>query len=163
MSDAWLESFEARRAERAHHAETVTVDGVTLTLRPGVAPQVAVRYYDAKRRLIVHTALAQEAAAKGTSAPEIPDDLQDAALLDLFDETMRACITDDSLPALAELRAADRPNPLGWVDLWDLAEYLLARVSGVPTGRPADSSNGSAAATGSSTDGSPSPARTRKR
>lgn len=163
MSDPWLESFNARRAERQQHTQTVTIDGHTLTVRAAVAPQVAVRYWDAKHRLIIHQLQRRQAEERAAAPPELPDDLTDSALLDLLEDTLRGALTPGSLPALAELRDAARENPLNWEDVFDLAEHLLGLASApVPTERPAASSNGSAAATDSSPDGSSSPGTPRK-
>lgn len=142
MSDPWLEQFEARIAGREQEHETLTLLGVELRLKPSVAPQVAIRYLSAKRRL-TEFYLAREAAVKAKKKePEHPADLYDEPLLDLFEATARACITADSLPAWQELRSPDRDVPLGWRDVMELCEYLVARAAFHPTDGPSASSDG---------------------
>ncbi len=142
LSDPWLEQFEARIAEREKQHDTVTLLGVELALKPSVAPQVAIRYLDAKRRLTIFY-LEREAARKAKKKePEQPADLYDIPLLDLLEDTARACITSDSLPAWQELRSPDRDVPLAWQDVMELCEYLIARATTHPTEGPSASSDG---------------------
>lgn len=157
LTDAWLEQFEARIREREQQEqETVTVLGVALKVKPSVAPQVAVRYLSAKVRLTTYY-LEREAALKAKKKePPYPADLQDEALLDLFEATARACITADSLPAWQELRSPDRDVPLSWRDVMELCEYLIGRATHHPTGGPSASSDGHSSNGASSKDASSS-------
>jgi hypothetical protein len=142
LTDPWLEQFEARIREREQQHDTVTLLGVDLKLKPSVAPQVAVRYLSAKRRL-TQFYLEREAAAKAKKKePEHPADLYDEPLLDLFEQTARACITAESLPAWQDLRSPDRDTPLDWRDVMELCEYLISRAAYHPTDGPSGSSDG---------------------
>lgn len=160
--DPWLEQLLARRKERETAARTVELLGEILILKPAVAPQVAMRYYDAKLRLIVYYAEAEKLRAEGQDVQLPAADLQDAALIDLFDDTMRSCLAEESLEAWGRLRDPNRPDPLNWEDLFSLCEGILATASGVPTGGPTDSSDGPPKNGRSSKAGSPSRAATRK-
>lgn len=162
MSDQWLERFEERIAERADTGETLTIIGEKITLKPAIAPQVAIRYYDAKLRLIDYYLAREKAEAADEPVPELAVDLQDEALLALVEETARACIAPDSLAAWEQLRSPDRANPLAWRDVMSLCEHLLNKASGVPTEGPTDSSDGPKSTSTSSTDASPSPEPTQK-
>ena len=160
--DPWLEQFNARRAQRETAARTVELLGEQLTLKPAIAPQVAIRYYDAKRRLILYYAEAEQLRTQGKDVPEPPEDLQDPALLDLFDETMRACVSSDGLEAWGRIRDPGRDDPLNWEDFFSLIEGVLATASATPTERPTVSSAGPPKTGRSSKAGSSSAAATRK-
>lgn len=140
--DPWLEQFEARIAEREQTDRSFTILGVTLTVKPAVAPQVATTYFDAKARLLAYYVARDEARQTDAPIPDLPDDLTDTAIIDRFEQTARACLDAKSIPAWQELRAADRPNPLDWNDLFGLCEYLIARASNHPTDGPSGSSDG---------------------
>lgn len=140
--DPWLEQFEQRIKERETQHETVTVLGTELRLKPSLAPQVAIRYLAAKRRLTVFY-LEREAAVKAKKPPPgHPPDLLDEALLEMFEDTARACLTADSIPGWTELRSPDRDVPLSWQDVMELCEYLVARAAYHPTDGPSGSSDG---------------------
>lgn len=162
MTDQWLERFEQRIADRAATRETLVVLGETLVLKPTIAPQVALRYYDAKIRLIQYYVDREKAQAAGKPVPELAADLHDTVLLELVEETARACIDPESVPAWERLRSSDRPNPLAWRDVMSLCEYLLDKASGVPTDGPTESSDGPTNTSKSSKGASPSRAAKRK-
>lgn len=160
--DPWLEQFNARREERERRARIVELLGETLTLKPAVAPQVAIRYYDAKRRLLTYYAEAEQLRQENKEVPEPPVDLQDPALIDLFDDTMRSCLAAESLESWGRIRDPERADPLNWEDLFNLCEGILATASGFPTERPTGSSDGPPKNGRSSKAGSSSRAATRK-
>lgn len=161
--DPWLEQFEARREARAKDAAEIAVGGVTLALKPGVAPQVSIRYFDVKRRLLEYNFAAAEAEKAGKPRPDLPDDLFDTALLDLMEETAQALLHPSSLSAWQQLRAPANPKPLTWRDLFDLVEYLIGRASGLPTEGPTASADGPPSTASTSKAASSSKAGTRKR
>jgi len=154
--DAWLEQFEARRSTRAAEASEVAVAGVILAVKVGIAPQVAINYYDAKHRLIAYYEERENASAANKPLPEIPDDLTDPNLLALVEETVRAILHPSSLAAWQQIRDPGAAVPLTWPDLFDLVEYLIGRASGVPTDGPSASADGPASTDTSSTDESSS-------
>lgn len=160
--DPWLEQLLARREARETAARSVELLGEKLILKPAIAPEIAMRYYSAKGRLILYYVEAERLRAEKKEIPEMPVDLQDLALIDLFDDTMRSCLAEQSLEAWGRLRDPVRQNPLNWEDLFSLCEGILATASGVPTGGPTDSSDGPPKNGRSSKAGSPSRAVTRK-
>jgi hypothetical protein len=163
MSDPWLEQFEKRRAERAAtNGRSFVVAGETLTVKPTVAPQIATRYWRVKVEIIDLHAAREEATKKGLDPPLAPRELENEGLLELFDDTMTACLESSSLEAYKRLRSADLDNPLDWEDLFALCEGVLAKASGIPTAGPSDSSDGPPNAKPSSKARSGSRAATRK-
>lgn len=160
MSDDWLDTFNEGIAVRERGERSFEVLGETLTVKPSLAPQVAIRYFTAKRRLIEFTALRIAAEAEGAEKPPLPEDLQDEALLELMDMTARACLDTATAPAWDRLRSDDHPTPLDWDQLFSLCEYLIGRASTHPTDEPIGSSNGQPGTSPSSEDASLSPAGT---
>lgn len=174
--DDFLKDFERRRAEREQADRTFTLAGVTLTHKPSVAPEVGSRLERMRRRVARQGLEAQEklaelqkrlAALKEGDTLEVGDleltdeVVDDEGMILAADETILACLEPGSHAGWAQLRAPDAPHPLNLEDLMSFCDYLLGRVTGVPTVASAGSSGGRTT-TGSRSKGSSSRrARTR--
>lgn len=175
MTDPFLEAFEQRRKLRAQADRSFTVAGETLIYRPTVAPEVGTRL-EAMRQTVrselealqAETAKAQKAAdADGgesdtTALAAALDKMtfSDEDMLQSGDETVLACLEPGSHEAWARLRSPDAPQPLTFDEVFELADYLLGRVAGIPTSAPADSSAGRTATASKSKAKSSSQAKT---
>ncbi len=62
--------------------------------------------------------------------------------LEIADATVLDCLEPASHKAWGKLRAADARNPLTFQEVFQVADYLLGRVAGIPTDAPAGSSDG---------------------
>lgn len=161
MSDAWLEDFEKRIADRQVSDRTFILLGEKLTVKPSVAPQVGLHFNETRNKVIQQTVARQEAE---TAGKDLPDPIvTDAELLDVIEQTIRACLEPESLKTWDKLRSPEHPSPLNWFDLYSLCDYVLSRASGLPTVASVASSNGRASAGRSSRAGSSSRAAARKR
>ncbi len=114
--DAFLQRFEERRAAREAADRTFQIAGATLTYRPSVAPEVGLKL-DAMT-------------------------VSDSEMLQVGDETVLACLTVESREEWAALRSPDGEHPLTFDEVFEIADYVLGRVAGIPTSAPADSSDG---------------------
>ena len=162
--ESWIAEFERRHAERVERVSTdrtFTILGETFTVKPSVAPDVALTFNDVRQKLETQTQAAIEAREAGKEAPDPL--ITDAELLGAFEATARACLTSGSVKAWENLRSPNRPQPLGWAELFELCSYFIARASAVPTDALADSSNGQVSADHSLKAGSSSKVVTRKR
>ena len=139
--DPWLVQYEARRAARKQQDRSFTVAGETLTVRPSVAPEVAVRYEELGARFSAYVTEVQAAEAAGKELPT-RSGISDAEMLDVSEGTIRSCLDSASIAAWEKLRDPDAEDPLGLFDIYNLAGYVLAKVTTLPTVAPAASSNG---------------------
>ncbi len=175
MTDDFLAAFEARRAARIQADRTFDIAGETLTFRPTVAPEVGMRLEQMRQtvRAQLETLRKQadeaekKAAANGGDADmaalaEALDNLtvSDQDMLHIGDETVIACLDPGSHAAWARLRSPESPQPLTFDEVFEVADYLLGRVAGIPTSAPADSSAGRTQTASRSKGRSSSPAKT---
>jgi hypothetical protein len=176
-TDEFLTRFEERRAAREHADRTVTIAGEKLVYRPTVAPEVGLRLESMRQKVVAQLERLRDAAQKAerdTAAAEgngadvdltaLNDALErmevsDEDMLLIGDETVLACLEPASHPAWARLRDPDAKQPLTFDEVFELADYLLGRVAGVPTSAPADSSDGRTETSKSSKGRSSSPAK----
>lgn len=157
MADPFLEAFEARRLAREQADRSFPLAAETLTYRPTVAPEVGMRLEAMREKVraqmerLKAAAEKAERAAKNGGGDEALDELgaaldslevTDEAMLQSGDETVLACLMPASHEAWARLRSPDAPQPLTFDEVFELADYLLGRVAGIPTSAPADSSAG---------------------
>lgn len=138
--DPWLEQFEARRKEREEADRTFTVLGVDLTVKPSVAPEVALRFTSFEKRIAEFIDQSDRARTEGQPQPEAG--IEDDEMLEIAESAIRTCLESSSLPAWEALRSPERDDPLGLLEIYGLARYVLGRASGLPTGGPTDSSAG---------------------
>jgi hypothetical protein len=176
-TDEFLTRFEERRAAREHADRTVTIAGEKLVYRPTVAPEVGLRLEAMRQKVVEQLERLRDAAQKAerdTAAAEgngtdvdltaLNDALErmevsDEDMLLIGDETVLACLEPSSHPAWARLRDPAATQPLTFDEVFELADYLLGRVAGVPTSAPADSSDGRTETSRSSKGRSSSPAK----
>ena len=144
MSDQFLAEFERKRAERLAADRAFTLAGVTLTHKPSVAPEVGQRLEQMRRVVSGELEEMQKriAAANGDGADLSDLRISDDEMIQSADETILACLEPESHQAWASLRAVDAGYPLNFNEIMGLADYLLGRVTGIPTDAPADSSAG---------------------
>ena len=161
MTDPWLVQFEERRKAREAQDRSFDLDGETLTVRATVAPEVAVRYYELGARYTAFVTAFREAEAAGKEPP-LESGIDDAEMLDISEATIRSCLDVKSLAAWDRLRSPEHARPLGLFDIYGLANYVLTKVTTLPTVAPAVSSNGRTQTANSSKAGSRSRAGTRK-
>lgn len=147
MTDEFLQKFEERRAEREKAERTVTIAGETLMFKAAVAPEVGFRLQamraqaaeqidEVKRRVA-------EANGDGTVVASVMALMpRDEEMVQVGDETVLACLEPVSHDAWARLRAPENQHPLTFAEIFDLADYLMGRVAGVPTVAPTGSSGG---------------------
>ena len=144
MTDEFLERFERRRQERLAADRTFPLAGETLTHKPSVAPEVGSRLEAMRDDVGKQVAEARRRIAEANGEPaDLSDlDFRDTTMIDTADETILACLEPESHEAWARLRATDSPYPLNFEEIMSLADYLLGRVTGIPTSAPAGSSAG---------------------
>lgn len=144
MSDSFLEAFEQRRKAREQSARSFTLLGQTLTFRAHVPYGVGHKLEAAREKFAgdIGEAQARLAKANGT-APDLSDlTLDTDELVDAADEQILACLEPESRETWGRLRALDSETPLNFAEIGQIADYLLGRVSGIPTDAPAGSSAG---------------------
>ena len=161
MTDLWIARFEERRQERIEGERTFELLGEKWRVRPHVAPETALRYYDLQRRMSAYVTAVQEAEAKGQPAPAEAG-IDDEEMLQISEATIRACLDPASLPTWERARDPQAEDPLDLWDIYGIASYMLARASGLPTAAPTGSSNGRATTSSSSKAASSSRAKARK-
>lgn len=144
MTDDFLARFERRRQERLEADRTFPLAGETLTHRASVAPEVGSRLEAMRDKVGAEVAEARRRIAAANGEPADLSDLQfdDASMIEVADDTILACLEPDSHEAWSRLRAVDAAYPLNFEEIMSLADYLLGRVTGIPTSAPADSSDG---------------------
>lgn len=161
MTDPWLEQFAERRKAREEADRTFDLLGESLTVRASVAPEAALRLAQFDIRVARYLEAAQEAEAKKLPPPELG--VTDEEMLAMDEEAIRAALEPGSWAAWDRLRAPDAPEPLSILEIHGLARYVVSRVSGLPTERPAGSSAGPLNGSSSSKAKSGSRAAARKR
>ena len=165
MEDDFLKAFKEQRRLRAEQDRSFDLEGVTLTYRAAVAPEVPLRFQEATDALAqwaddVNRLLA---TANGTT-PDIPaQPVTEADLLRVYDDTVIACLEDSSAEAWAKLRAPDAPYPLLGEEVYRLAVYLIGKTTSLPTDGLLGSSSTQPETATTSTDASPSPAPRKRR
>lgn len=155
--DPFLERFEARRKAREEADRSFEILGVTLTVKPAVAPEVGLRVARFQRAISEYVDAFTKAEAEGTPPPD-SSGYDDEEMLALSESVIAECLEADSLPAWVELRRPDNPDPLTLLEIYGLATYILSRASALPTDGPSASSDGPPSEPASSTDLSSSPA-----
>ena len=161
MTDPWLVQWEERRKAREAQDRSFEIDGETLTVHATVLPEVSSRYYELGARYTAFVTAFRDAEAAGKEPP-LTSGIDDSEMLDISEATIRSCLTPDSLPAWERLRSPDHARALGLFDIYGLANYVLTKVTMLPTAAPAASLNGRTATAASSKGGSRSPGRARK-
>ena len=175
MTDDFLAAFEARRAAREQADRSFELAGEKLVYRASVAPEVGMRLEEMRQRVRAQLETLRAALDAAEKAPEQnggePDltpvaavldgmDVSDADMLQIGDETVLACLDPASHEAWARLRSNDAAQPLIFDEVFEIADYLLGKVAGIPTDAPADSSAGRTEIDKPSKEKSSSPART---
>lgn len=140
MSEQALEQFAARRAaqEKDKPKRTFEFEGERLIVRASIVPEVLLRRF----------------ALDGMTYEQV---------LQRIDETALACLEPESAKAWAKLRSPDHSPPLNLDAMTWLCDHIMGIAAGLPTERPADSSDGPPATQPSSRAGSSSRAATRRR
>ncbi len=166
--DEWLDQLNQRRQERRDANLEVVVDGVTLRVKPGVAPEAAIRFEAGRVGLIRHSIAIVEANETNAELekegkptvdlPEWPEELKDAPMLELIEDTAHAVLDQGSWAGWAQLRDPNAAVPLTFPDIFALLRGLINKASGFPTDAPADSSAGPTTTEPSSTEPSSSTA-----
>ncbi len=168
MSDQFLEQFEKRRAERLAADRSFTLAGETLTHRAAVPPQIGLKLEEARHRVAVEVLEIQQLAEgmNGSIDPAFVRLLRgqttDTDILQTADEVIVACLEQDSLEPWGRLRAEDAVYPLTITEVMEIADWLIGKVTGIPTDAPAVSSAGRTSTGTASKDRSSSPAKPRK-
>lgn len=178
MSDEFLARFEQQREARRQAERSFQIMGETLTVRPSIAPETAlnlqtkrIAYYEAIGEIPGLLAVVEaEQAKNGEGDPDAASaavfaavnarDVKEEELLAVAEETILSCLTTESHAAWARLRAKEAAEPVSGAEIFDIADYLIERVSGIPTVAPAGSSSGRTKTRGSSKEKSSSQATT---
>lgn len=156
MADDFLTRFEQRRQERLAADRSFPLAGETLIHKASVAPEVGQRLEEARDEMAAQLdqarAISLEIQKRIDSANGDGVDLSgidtramrltDDAVILAADETVLACLEPDSHEAWARLRDVKADYPLNVAEIMEITDYLLQRVTGVPTDAPADSSDG---------------------
>lgn len=136
MQDDFLKAFNEQRALRAERDRSFQIDGVTLTHRPAVAPEIPLLFAETTDRLAVWADEVNRllATAKNGDQPALPEQpVSEAQLIEVYERTVLACLDPASDEAWQKLRAPDAPNPLTGEDIYRLAVYLIGRTTQIPT------------------------------
>lgn len=144
MTDDFLTRFEQRRQERLAADRSFPLAGETLIHKASVAPEVGKRLEDMRQEVGRELDEAKRRLAEANGEPLDLSDLKisDDIMIQAADETIIACLEPDSHETWARLRAIDAEYPLNFEEIMMLADYLLGRVTGIPTDAPAGSSAG---------------------
>jgi hypothetical protein len=164
MTDEFLERFEENRKAREQAERSFPLLGETLTFRAHVPYEIGRGLEAARMRFADDLGEAQRRLneANGT-APDLSDlTLNTDELVSAADAQILACLEPESREAWARLRALDAAEPLNFHEIGQIADYLLGRVSGIPTDAPAGSSGGRKTTASKSKAASSSTARTSK-
>lgn len=172
-----LEKIEAARRAREEADRTFTLAGETFKYRTAVAPAVVFRFRDSQRIKWEDLRDAYEWGEKMQAAQnmngggeaevarlmaEMPQARQtDEELLAMADATIVALLDPESHEAWARLRSEENPHPLTYDECFDFLDYLLGRVTDLPTVAPTDSSPGRTETASKSKGASSSPVKTR--
>ncbi len=147
MTDDFLERFEAQRAARLAAERSFQLAGETLTFKPSVPPETGARLQACREKYANQLAEGQRRIAAyeaDNSVGLMTDDLDldiDGLIL-AADEQILNCLEPDGQAAWGRLRALDAAEPLTFQEIGQIADYLLGRVTGIPTDAPAGSSAG---------------------
>ena len=162
MTDDFLTRFEERRKERLLADRSFPLAGETLTHKASVAPEVGKRLEEMRQEVGRELEELKRRLAEANGNPPDLSDLKisDDAMIEVADETILACLEPESHPVWARLRAIDNAYPLNFEEIMALADYLLGRVTGIPTVAPAGSSDGRTTTAKRSKAASPSKAKT---
>ena len=178
MSETFLEQFERKRRERLEADRSFPLAGETLVHKPAVAPEVGQRLEQA--RVAVAAQLDQAMALQrelqkrvedangdgpnleGLDLSVLSDMKRDDEIIAAADEAILACLEPGSHKAWGRLRDPAAAYPLDFNDIMGIADYLLGRVTGIPTDAPAGSSAGRTKTAKPSKAASSSPARSRR-
>ncbi len=167
MTDDFLERFEAQRAARLAAERTFDLAGETLTFKPSVPPETGTRLQAARERYANALQEGQrriDAYERDNTVGLTTDDLDldlDGLIL-AADEQILNCLEPDGQAAWGRLRALDAAEPLTFQEIGQIADYLLGRVTGIPTVAPAGSPDGRTTTGKQSKDGSSSKAKASK-
>ncbi len=147
MTDEFLERFEAQRAARLAAERSFQLAGETLTFKPSVPPETGARLQACRETYANALAEGQRRIAAyeadnsvGLTTDDL--DLDIDGLILAADEQILNCLEPDGQEAWARLRALDAAEPLTFQEIGQIADYLLGRVTGIPTDAPAGSSAG---------------------
>lgn len=116
-----MKNFDEVRDERAKKDRTFVIGGVEFTRRPAVAPERILRWNQA-------------------TSGEV--DLTEEEWLEVYDETILAMLESGQQQKWAEIRNAERENPVTVGDLTAVIRWLFEEMAGRPTGPPSGSSDG---------------------
>lgn len=144
MTDEFLERFEANRLAREKADRSFVLLGETLVFRAHVPYEIG-RGLEAARMKFAHELT--EAQKRIESANGQPPDLSDLTLntdelVQAADAQILACLEPEGRQAWGRLRALDSDSPLNFHEIGQIADYLLGRVTAIPTDAPAVSSGG---------------------
>ncbi len=161
VSEDVLARIEAQREARRKAEREIPFLGETLVLRPSTEYATSMRLQVA--RIKVAMAMSAEMDANGDStlhvaavrADQVASAEQEA--IAAAEEAILDCLDPVCHEAWARLRANDT-EPLTGDELFDIADYLIGRVAGIPTSAPADSPAGRTKTARSSKGNSSSPA-----
>lgn len=145
MTDTFLQQFEERRQARLQTERSFVLAGETLVHKPSVAPEVGHRLEAMRQRVAEELAEARQRIEKANGKPPDLSDLEtisDDVMIKAADDAILACLDPDSHAGWARLRDPDAAYPLNWNEVVEIADWLLGRVTGIPTDAPADSSDG---------------------
>lgn len=140
MTDPWLEQFAERRKAREEADRSFDLLGERLVVRASIAPEAALRLAQFDIRLARWKDEVDEAERLKKEPP--PLGVTDEEMLAMDEEAIRAALEPESWPAWDRLRAPDAAEPLSLLEIHGLSRYVVSRVSGLPTERPAGSSAG---------------------
>lgn len=171
-----LEKIEAARKAREDADRTFELAGESFRYRVAVAPAVIFRFRDSQRIKWEDLQKMHEWGAKLEAArnmnggseeavaaliEEMPVQRQtDEDLLQTADETILALLDPECHEAWGRLRSEENPHPLTYDECFDFLDYLIGRVTDLPTVAPTDSSPGRTQTGSRSKGGSSSRAKT---
>lgn len=164
MDDEFLQAFNEQRKLRAERDRSFQIEGVTLTHRPSVAPEIPMRYQEVTDEM---SRWAEEvnritATANGHQ-PEIPaQPVSEAELIQVYNDFVLACLEPTSHEVWQALRSPDAAYPLLGEDIYRLAVYLLGKTTALPTEGLLGSSSTQPETEPTSKGSSRSPARKRR-
>jgi len=164
MQDDFLQAFAERRKLRAEQDRSFDLEGVILTHRAAIAPEVALRFQESHEEMARWATEVDQllATANGSTSP-IPDQpISEAELLTVYDELILSCLEESSHASWAKLRSPSAPYPLAGSDIYALVVYLIGKTTELPTVGLPDSSSPQPETGTTSKESSRSPARKRK-
>lgn len=165
MTDDFLARFEERRQQRADADRTFPLAGETLTVKATAPAEVGLAMVRMRVKVAQELDAARKELSKKNGKPVDPAKLaiitSDEEMIQVADETALELLEPDCHDAWARLRDPKNPAALSFEELFEVVDYLQARVARVPFDAASGSSTGPTETSPPSEEDSSSPATTR--